>query len=43
MRVAYLGPAGTHSEEALRASAPEGAEAIPYPTIYDAVMSVQEG
>ena len=22
MRVAYLGPAGTHSEEALRASAP---------------------
>jgi prephenate dehydratase len=43
MRVAYLGPAGTHSEEALRASAPEGAEAIPYPTIYDAVMAVEEG
>jgi prephenate dehydratase len=42
MRVAYLGPAGTHSEEALRASAPDGAEAIPYPTIYDAVMAVQE-
>ena len=43
MRVAYLGPAGTHSEEALRASAPQDAEATPYPTIYDAVMSVQEG
>ena len=43
MRVAYLGPAGTHSEEALRASAPDDAEAVPYPTIYDAVMAVQEG
>ena len=43
MRVAYLGPAGTHSEEALRASAPPGAEAVPHPTIYDAVMAVQEG
>jgi prephenate dehydratase len=43
MRVAYLGPAGTHSEEALRASAPEGVEQVPYPTIYDAVMAVEEG
>jgi prephenate dehydratase len=43
MRVAYLGPAGTHSEEALRASAPDGAEEVPYPTIYDAVMAVQGG
>lgn len=43
MRVAYLGPAGTHSEEALRASAPPGSQEIPYPTIYDAVMAVQEG
>src|SRR4051794_25912015 len=42
LRVAYLGPAGTHSEEALRASAPDDAEAIPYPTIYDAVMAVHE-
>jgi prephenate dehydratase len=42
VRVAYLGPAGTHSGEALRASAPEGAEQVPYPTIYDAVMAVQE-
>jgi prephenate dehydratase len=43
MRVAYLGPAGTHSEEALRASAPPELDAVPYPTIYDAVMAVQEG
>jgi len=43
MRVAYLGPAGTPSEEALRASAPPDVEAIPHPTIYDAVMAVQEG
>ena len=43
LRTAYLGPAGTHSEEALRASAPDGVEAIPYATIYDAVMAVQEG
>ena len=43
MRVAYLGPAGTHSEEALRASAPGGAEEVPCPTIYDAVMAVQQG
>jgi len=43
MRVAYLGPAGTHSEEALRASAPAGIDAVPYATIYDAVMAVQEG
>jgi prephenate dehydratase len=42
MRVAFLGPAGTHSEEALRASAPPDVEAIPYPTIYDAVIAVQE-
>jgi prephenate dehydratase len=43
VRVAYLGPAGTHSEEALRASAPDGVEAVPLPTIYDAVMAVQDG
>ena len=43
VRTAYLGPAGTHSEEALRASAPPDVDAIPYPTIYDAVMAVQEG
>jgi prephenate dehydratase len=42
-RVAYLGPAGTRSDEALRASSPPDSKAIPYPTIYDAVMAVQEG
>jgi prephenate dehydratase len=43
LRCAYLGPPGTHSEEALRASAPADIEPVPYPTIYDAVMAVQEG
>jgi len=43
MRVAYLGPPGTYSEEALRASAPPGVEEVPHPTIYDAVMAVHEG
>jgi prephenate dehydratase len=41
MRVAYLGPAGTYSEEALRASSPGDVEELPYPTIYDAVTAVQ--
>ena len=43
MRVAFLGPAGTFTEEALRASAPEGAEPVAYPTVYDTVMAVHEG
>jgi prephenate dehydratase len=43
MRVGYLGPAGTYSEEALRASAPVDSEAVPYPTIHDAVMAVEAG
>ena len=34
MRVAYLGPAGTYSEEALRVSAPAAVEEVPYSTIY---------
>jgi prephenate dehydratase len=41
-RVGYLGPAGTYSEEALRASAPAGVEEVPYPTIYEAVMAVHD-
>ena len=41
MRVAFLGPAGTFAEEALRASAPAGVEEIPYPSIFEAVMAVQ--
>jgi prephenate dehydratase len=41
LRVAFLGPAGTFAEEALRASAPAGVEEIPYPSIFEAVMGVQ--
>ena len=43
MRVAFLGPAGTFAEEALRASAPAGSAIteLPYPTIFEAVMAVQ--
>jgi prephenate dehydratase len=43
VRVAFLGPAGTYTEEALRASAPEGVEELPYPSVYETVMAVQEG
>jgi prephenate dehydratase len=45
VRVAFLGPAGTFTEEALRASAPPGAELeeVPYPTVYETVMAVQSG
>jgi len=43
MRVGYLGPAGTYTEEALRASAPPGVEEVPFPTIYDTVMAVHDG
>jgi prephenate dehydratase len=42
MRVGYLGPAGTYTEEALRASSPAGVEEVPYPSIYDAVMAVHD-
>jgi prephenate dehydratase len=40
MRVAFLGPAGTFTEEALRASAPQPVEEVPYPSIYETVMAV---
>jgi prephenate dehydratase len=45
MRVAFLGPAGTFTEEALRHSAPPGEaiEEVPYPTVYETVMAVQSG
>jgi prephenate dehydratase len=43
MRVGYLGPAGTYSEEALRASAPAGVEEVPCASVYETVMAVQEG
>jgi prephenate dehydratase len=47
MRVAYLGPAGTYSHEALLSSAGALAgprvEALPQPTIHAVVMAVQQG
>ena len=45
MRVAFLGPAGTFTEEALRHSARPGDEIdeVPYPTVYETVMAVQSG
>jgi prephenate dehydratase len=43
VRVAFLGPAGTFTEEALSASAPGDVEKVSYPTVYDTVMAVQEG
>jgi prephenate dehydratase len=42
VRVAFLGPAGTFTEEALRASAPGPVEEIPYGSVYEAVMAVHE-
>ena len=45
-RAAFLGPAGTFSHEALRASAPAGPpdpEPVPFPTVYETVMAVQSG
>jgi len=41
--VAYLGPAGTYTEEALRAGATERAELLPVPTVHDAVEAVRRG
>lgn len=43
MRVAFLGPAGTFTEEALRASAPGDVLELPYPTVYEAITAVKEG
>jgi len=43
VRVAFLGPAGTFTEEALRASAPDDSEPVPYPTVYETVMAVHDG
>ena len=45
MRVAFLGPAGTFTEEALRHSAPAGEEIeeVAYPSVYETVMAVQSG
>jgi len=41
--VAYLGPAGTYTDEAMRASAPGEILAEPRSTVFETVMAVQEG
>jgi len=43
VRVAFLGPAGTFTEEALLASAPDGVEPVAFPTVYETVMAVHDG
>jgi prephenate dehydratase len=51
VRVAFLGPAGTFTEEALRASAahvlpaiaPGALAEVPYATVYETVIAVQRG
>jgi prephenate dehydratase len=43
VRVAFLGPAGTYTEEALRASAPGPVEEVPYPSVRETVLAVQHG
>jgi prephenate dehydratase len=43
MRLGYLGPAGTFSEEAVRAAVRDDpAELVPFPSIHQAVMAVQD-
>ena len=43
-RVAYLGPAGTFSDDALTAALAGGeAERLPQPTVYEAIVSVEDG
>ena len=44
MRVAYLGPPGTFSEDALRAAVgDQEVEAIPSPSVYDAIIALRDG
>jgi prephenate dehydratase len=44
MRVAYLGPPGTFSEDALRAAVgDQEVEAVPSASVYDAIVAVREG
>jgi prephenate dehydratase len=44
MRIAYLGPAGTFTEDALRtALGDHGAETVPEPTVHDAILAVDSG
>jgi prephenate dehydratase len=42
VRVGFLGPSGTFAEEALRVSAPREVEEVPFPTVWETVMAVQE-
>jgi prephenate dehydratase len=42
VRVGYLGPSGTFAEEALRASAPQSVEEVPFATVWETVMAVQQ-
>jgi prephenate dehydratase len=44
VKVAYLGPAGTFSEDALRAAAGDaGFEPVPTPSVYEAILAVADG
>jgi prephenate dehydratase len=44
LRVTYLGPAGTFTEDALRQAAGDAEiEALPAPTVFDAIVAVDEG
>jgi prephenate dehydratase len=45
MRIAFLGPAGTFTEDALREAAPEGVEieAVRTATVHDAILAVEKG
>jgi prephenate dehydratase len=43
MRVGFLGPAGTYSEEAVLADGAADLEPVPLPTVHDAVAAVRQG
>jgi prephenate dehydratase len=43
VKVAYLGPAGTFSEDALLAAAGDGVDDVPKPTIFSAIQAVAVG
>jgi prephenate dehydratase len=43
MRFTFLGPRGTHSEEALRLMGPPDVQAIPCATVHEAIVAVRDG
>lgn len=45
MRISFLGPAGTFTEDALKEAAPAGVEieAVRMPTVHDAIVAVEQG